>query len=245
MHCCSISSNDVYRIAAKKLISTVDESLSRKESVALLLSGGSAVRLYPYLVDWIKEHPNRSFQGMVAVGQVDDRFFGEVEGYEEGVERKKNINAESIRGTGLWNVCHEKGIACHLISQSGTVEESSSEYNQTISGLWKSASKKIVVLGIGEDGHTAGLLPGYQRAWDVDRFVVGYTNDGPFPQRISLTPKALKSLDYALVVAAGETKRPVLDRLSSADRKSLNSFPGAILREMKTVEVFTDVKMQT
>lgn len=249
-------SNDLYSEAATRLLSLLDEYFSSDASILLLLSGGSAVRLYPYLVDWIKAHPTGSFQGKLAVGQVDERLRPGRE--ESGIrdqgsagteKRDKNINAVVIGEIGLWEVCREKGIACHLISQSesnsaraGTLEESASLYNQTISNIFKSASKTIAVLGIGEDGHTAGLLPGYRKDWDVDRMVVGYENDGPFPQRISLTPKALRQLDMAIVVAAGEKKRAALDQARSQKRTDLNVFPAAILGEMKQVEGFTDQK---
>ncbi len=267
MHVYTYSIERLFVKAANRLRRMLSNDELHEHSILLLFSGGSAVRLYPYLVDWIKEHPSRSFQRKLAVGQADERFFGGDKGNRPAVAkamagkgdrgRNKNINAEVIGKTGLWDVCREKGIACHLISQSesnsaeaGTMEESSSEYNQTISDLWKSASKKIAVLGIGEDGHTAGLLPGYQKQWDVDQLVVGYTHNGQFPQRISLTPKALRSLDYALVVAAGESKRPVLNRLQSLQRSDLSRkgqtfvdldrFPVGILPEMKEVEIFTD-----
>lgn len=254
-----VSTDDVYSAAAGHLCSVLQGYVSATQSVLILLSGGSAVRFYPYFAEWIKEYPTRSFSGKLAVGQVDERFKPERGGEgvggsdppshkamarQGGIDgRNININAIHIGETGLWEVCREKGIAYHLISQVGTVEGSSSEYNLTISDLWKSVSKKIAVLGIGEDGHTAGLLPGYQQQWDVDRMVVGYKNDGPFPQRISLTPKALTSLDYAIVVAAGEKKRPVLDQWSSGKEKRLNAFPAAIFHEMKAVEIFTDINV--
>jgi len=110
------------------------------------------------------------------------------------------------------------------------------------------------------------LLPGYQKEWDKDRYVVGYElkiknqksklngeNKKWFWKRITVTPKALRSLDYALVVAMGEGKREAVGKLKwevarlparQGDRKlDINHYPAGILGQMKEVDVYTDVDL--
>ncbi len=74
----------------------------------------------------------------------------------------------------------------------------------------------IVLLGLGEDGHTASLFPGtaalaIRRCW-----VTAVVGAKPEP-RISLTYPALDSARHAVFLVAGAAKRPVLERLQRGD----------------------------
>jgi len=64
----------------------------------------------------------------------------------------------------------------------------------------------IVLLGVGEDGHTASLFPGHP-AVQADGLVVGVREaPKPPPERVSLTLGALRSARLVLVLATGEGK---------------------------------------
>lgn len=201
----------------------------------LLLSGGSATKLYPALAEFIKSSDlDFSF---LAIGQVDERFFGK----EQTTNNKEHINAKIIKQTGLWETCAQKKIPYYLISQEGSLESSTAAYDKIISGLFGRFPYKVGVLGIGEDCHTAGLLPGYEKFWNKDAFAAGYANAGKFSQRITVTPDALSFLDQAVVVAAGKKKRQAIENaLKKENLKKLNKYPAAIMHNIKRVDLFTD-----
>lgn len=201
------------------------------QKTLLLLSGGSAVRLYKPLRLFIS-NSDLNFE-FLTIAQVDERF-------QPG--NRDEVNAYAIEKTGLWEACKKKNIPYYLVSQTGSLQESSKKYNQTISKLFKSHPYKIAVFGIGEDGHTAGLLPGYKKEWNRNVFVVGYENKGKFHQRITVTPKALIHLDIALVVAQGEGKRNSLVNVLKPEHSvSTDVYPAMIFHEIPKVEVFTDI----
>ena len=64
----------------------------------------------------------------------------------------------------------------------------------------------LVLLGMGEDGHTASLFPGHP---SPDGQLVCAVHDAPKPppERVSLTPNALKNSRNILFLITGETKR--------------------------------------
>lgn len=69
----------------------------------------------------------------------------------------------------------------------------------------------LVLLGIGEDGHTASLFPG--RPVPEDRLVMSVgAAPKPPPERVSLTPAALSDCRALLVLATGTGKSDALAR---------------------------------
>lgn len=69
----------------------------------------------------------------------------------------------------------------------------------------------LVLLGIGEDGHTASLFPG--QPLDAEAWVVPVlAAPKPPPERVSLGLRALRSTRRLLVLATGSDKRVALER---------------------------------
>lgn len=73
-----------------------------------------------------------------------------------------------------------------------------------------------VLLGIGDDGHTASLFPGSPALDEVDRWVVSSIGDRP-ESRISLTLPALGSARAVAFIATGAAKRAVVARARGGD----------------------------
>lgn len=94
----------------------------------------------------------------------------------------------------------------------------------------------IAQLGIGADGHIAGILP-YSEAVESPDFVAAYISQ-PF-QRLTLTHHALKRISAAYVFAYGPDKELALDLLSSK-MISYSEQPSQILKELPEAYVFND-----
>jgi 6-phosphogluconolactonase len=92
----------------------------------------------------------------------------------------------------------------------------------------------VVVLGIGEDGHTASLFPGDPTVDIVDRLVAAVAAKGEREARLTLTPPAIEHARAAMVIAVGIGKRNALERvwLIQGDRRTT---PARILRECRGV----------
>jgi 6-phosphogluconolactonase len=68
----------------------------------------------------------------------------------------------------------------------------------------------FILLGLGEDGHTASLFPGTAAVRETSRWVVGHWVDERKGWRITLTPPAINAARLVVFIAAGPGKAAVL-----------------------------------
>ena len=73
----------------------------------------------------------------------------------------------------------------------------------------------VVLMGVGNDGHTASLFPGQPQLGETRRWVVGVPEAGqePFVPRVTLTFPALASTRDMLFLVTGPGKREIMGRL--------------------------------
>ena len=106
--------------------------------------------------------------------------------------------------------------------------------------------KIIYVLGVGTDGHTAGIFPLeielFRKVYQEDRSYVpvhlaGLTIDS----RASFTPSwILNNVDELIGYVVGIDKQEILTKLNSEDKK-LNERPAELLKLHKRTTVYTDL----
>jgi 6-phosphogluconolactonase len=71
----------------------------------------------------------------------------------------------------------------------------------------------LIVLGMGEDGHTASLFPGTPAVSETERWVVPVAAPVPPLRRVSLTPPVLNAAAERVFLVTGEAKAPALARV--------------------------------
>ncbi len=83
----------------------------------------------------------------------------------------------------------------------------------------------LVILGLGQDGHTASLFPGRAELLDDSPVVAVFDSPKPPAERVSMGVGRLLSARERIVLAAGAGKRVVLRRIQQGD-----SYPVTSLR---------------
>ncbi len=86
----------------------------------------------------------------------------------------------------------------------------------------------LVILGLGEDGHTASLFPGNKILRENKRFVKEVYHPGKVT-RISFTPPLINRARQVLMLVAGPEKGPVLKKIFSS-RKTKNQLPVQLIK---------------
>jgi len=75
----------------------------------------------------------------------------------------------------------------------------------------------IVLLGMGEDGHTASLFPGNPALQDEQPAVPVYDSPKPPSERVSMGYTVLNGARHRLILVAGKGKADALSRLRSGE----------------------------
>ena len=105
------------------------------------------------------------------------------------------------------------------------------EYERTLrhhfAGDWPRFD--LVLLGIGDDGHTASLFPGSPALAEKTRWVVPAEAPAEPQSRLTLTLPALTGADAVYVLVAGATKREALQYVFG-DGADVGRYPAAGLR---------------
>ncbi len=70
----------------------------------------------------------------------------------------------------------------------------------------------ILVLGIGEDGHTASLFPGSSALDERERRVLSVVGPKPPPQRLTITPPVIEAAGLCVMIATGAGKADAIAR---------------------------------
>ena len=131
----------------------------------------------------------------------------------------------------------------------GAVQDAGKAFNGFLqSWIRDNPSGKILcTVGMGADGHTAGIVPfadeqAFQKLFCGEALAVGYKTPAgdAFPERLTSTYALLRHCSDVILYAVGEKKAPIVQKLMSEDA-SLHTFPAMFLKQLPQVTLFTDV----
>ena len=115
-------------------------------------------------------------------------------------------------------------------------EQAVKNYNQLIEAAFKSNDTVIAHLGVGPDGHVAGILPN-SPATRAEELVAGY--EAPPLTRLTLTFPALRKVTVAYVFAFGKPKQKALESLRDQALTPAEQ-PAQILNELSEAYMYSD-----
>jgi 6-phosphogluconolactonase len=111
-----------------------------------------------------------------------------------------------------------------VVTNAGTPADAARSYERTLQSHYGSATLDpehplfdVQLLGLGEDGHTASLIPGTSALGEKTRWAVEVIGARPEP-RITLTYPVLDSCRHVAFLVAGADKQEILARALSGDQ---------------------------
>jgi 6-phosphogluconolactonase/glucosamine-6-phosphate isomerase/deaminase len=201
---------DGFRTARELLYGLVDKT------TVLYLSGGRTPKdLYENLANDKKILPG-------AVALIDERY---------GVKFHNTSNEKMIEESGLLPYFREQGVPFYPILEETQLglKETADNYDMTLRYLFAGFSKRVGILGIGLDGHTAGIAGNRQNSADLsvqdfhnrmfdddqkNMLASSYADlQGMFKERVSMTFLGLSMIDVFVVLVFGEDKKEALEKV--------------------------------
>lgn len=226
-------STDPARIAGNELNERL--KIYNRSQILLMLSGGSALRVLEHIKpEFLSEN--------VTISVVDERF-----------STDKNINNFSqLENTDFFDKCLTAGCAIigTRIHKGETLPSATMNFDARLQE-WRKLNPKgriVALLGIGEDGHTAGVMPftGKKRLFEdlfLDQeWVASFdaTGRNEHALRFTSTLTFLKEqVDHTVVFAQGQNKKEALIKIAD-ENLDINDIPAKVLCQMKDVVLCTD-----
>lgn len=204
------------------------EEIFDKQTILYLSGGRTPKNLYAAMSQEDNLHPG-------AFAMVDERF---------GMPMHENSNEKMLRDSGLFRYMQMRNIPFYPMLNSKSREEAAEDYDQTVRTFLAQYQKHIAILGVGMDGHTAGIPSQisnlksqkskpdwmkdlYERA--KNRMVIDYDDSkGFYKERITMTFQGLSMMDLLIVLVFGRDKLPALQAVFSEGPEE--EIPGRFLK---------------
>jgi 6-phosphogluconolactonase len=210
--------DDLSRRAAEAVTAAIDDAVSRHGRCSIALAGGNTPRpIYRLLASQFKEQIPWSD---VHVFWGDERFV------PSGDPRR---NETMVREALLDHVrCPPSNV--HAVPAASTAGEAAAQYEAVLRQHFGNGWPRfdLVLLGLGEDAHTASLFPRSAALREKKRWVVEVTVPAEPPVRVTLTLPVFNHAALTYFVVTGSNKAPALHMaLDGADPES---YPAAGIR---------------
>lgn len=206
--------DEINQAALQRILTAADQAISREGSFLIVLAGGSTPKaIYQLLVkaeaDWAHWH----------VYHNDDRCLP-----VDHVER----NSKMARDVWLNHV----SIPAHQIhdipAELGNVAGAKA-YAETLKGV---RTFDLVILGLGEDGHTASLFPGQAVDNSADAVPV-FNSPKPPADRITISQNRLNNTHEVMFLVTGAGKQEAVDNWRNGV-----SIPATLIQSPNGVDVY-------
>lgn len=175
---------------------------SNKKTVLFLSGGKTPKNLYEQLA---REKKLK----IGAVGMVDERY---------GKKYHENSNEFMVKESGFLQYLESKAVPFFPILKEGLDrKETAKKYEESVRFLLSEFSQSIAILGMGSDGHTAGIpsrINDEQLTMNNSSLATEF-DDFPSPQRerITLTFEGLSKIDFLILMVFGEDKKEALEKM--------------------------------
>ncbi len=184
------------------------------------LSGGKTpIAFYRKLAEWGSESSWARTQAFL----VDERFVSLDD---------KDSNYRMLKETLFGKVPIPQENVHPIPTGKGSLEASAREYEKDLRRFFRVSKGQylhfdLILLGIGEDGHTASLFPGSRALSARRRLTAAVAQDETRHDRITLTLPVINHAEHVIFLVTGENKAPVLKKIIAGRDPSL---PASMVR---------------
>jgi 6-phosphogluconolactonase len=214
------SAAELEQNAAERIVSTINKSIGERGVCFVALSGGETPRpVYRLLgTDLMKDRVDWK---CVQLFFTDERAVPP----DDPQSNYGMVHRELISKIGIppGNV--------HRIKGELKPELAASEYEEELWEIFSSRNVRfdLVLLGLGEDGHTASIFPGSEIVKEENKFVAAIFVPRPSSWRVTLTFPGLNNAREILFLVSGRQKAAIVQRVLGAS-DPVQGLPASMVR---------------
>lgn len=186
---------------ANEVASEILEKYSDFKTTLFISGGNTPKKLYELIAS------KKSLRAG-AVGQIDEHF---------GKKGHRHSNELMIEGTGLVKYFESKNIRFYPMLEAGSeIHKCAKDYDEALRFILKYIPKSVGILGVGADGHTAGIpaiLEVAKKIMEEQGSLVSFYDAGKYGPRITLNFQGLGLLDLIIILVLGQEKREALKNM--------------------------------
>ena len=204
----------VAKFAVNTWIEISRQSVAEKGWFAVALSGGrTPIPFYQQLA----ASPQSLPWGQTHISFADERFVPP----DDSASNYRMLNYHLLSRIPI----PKKNIH-PVLTEGVTLEESANNYEANIRTFFKIGGNDIpafdlIMLGLGEDGHTASLFPGTAALQETKRLAIPVIADASPSERITLSLRIINNAKNICFLVTGKSKAAVLKEIIEAKDNAL------------------------
>jgi 6-phosphogluconolactonase len=205
---------------AEELIFMINKSAKRDRNFSIALSGGSTPEIlfglmgdrFSNAVMWDHVHLFWGDERCVPPDDPDSNY---------GMVNKKLIERIEIPSANIHRIRGEYDPENEAIRYSNEI----SDFTEKRDGL---PLLDYIILGLGEDGHTASIFPGNEELFQSDKICEVAVHPVTLQKRITMTGRIINNADHVTFLITGKKKAHVVEKLIKKNRPDIN-FPASFV----------------
>lgn len=204
-------SNQLAKRAAEHIAEALKKAIAEDSAASLALAGGTT--------------PRAAYEALAKIPGIDWSKVSVYFGDERAVPPTHPDSNFAMAQAALFDRVPLPTANIHRIVAENPDQDAAARAYEAL----LPARISVMVLGIGEDGHTASLFPQSPALNERERRVLPVIGPKPPPQRLSITPPVIEAAGQCIVIANGAGKaEPV--RRALRDPLDIQATPSALAR---------------
>ena len=205
------SEAEVFQFTAKLLTEIIQTTINSKQNCNVIVAAGRSITkslecLSPKSIEWRRVNWFLADERCVA---IDD-------------PQRNDLQIRQVLKRTLGNTYGNVNSA----RTDTDLEEAVKEYATRIEQI---NMFDFCLLGMGDDGHIASLLPGHRAIESTDKCCLVTDSPNPPSQRITLSMNALRNSKNRIVVTAGATKRQAVSEFRNNPQTPVRIFEPTVI----------------
>lgn len=199
---------------AEEMVNMIAESAQKQKQFTIALSGGSTPELlftllsekFAESVPWHYVHVFWGDERCVAPDNAESNF---------GMIMKKLLGKIEIPSMNI-----------HRIKGEDDPENEALRYSEEILINTRNRNRlplfDLIMLGLGEDGHTASIFPGHLELLNSDKICETASHPVTHQKRITLTGRVINNANAVTFLVTGKKKESIVEKMFKKDPTALN-----------------------